>query len=624
MLTEDTLCTICAAAQRDAALLCVVESPADVVAIESSGSYRGRYFVLMGHLSPLDGIGPEQLGVRELEAILSEGTVRELILATNSTVEGEATAHFLCGARGAARRAREPHRPRRAGRRRARVRRRRHPRPRARGPAVTLARPARRASRKRRRARREPERSPVTSTQEADSPARAPRELLPWLIAVAFFMQALDTTILNTAVPSIARALAVAPLSMKSVLSSYSLALAVFIPVSGWMASRFGTRRVFGGAIALFALGSLLCGLARDLHWLVAFRVLQGCGGAMMVPVGRLTLVRSFPKSELVRAMSFVAIPGLIGPMLGPLAGGLITHYLHWSVVFFVNVPIALLGLYLVYRFLPEYRDAHTPPLDLAGLVLFSSGIALLSYVLEVFGEHRLGATAVAALLALAVLLLLLYARRAARTPHPLLRLALFRVRTFRAAVSGSFFTRVAIGGVPFLIPLLYQVGLGYTPVQSGLLMMPQALAAISLKFLTPRILARHGYRTVLVANTLLLGVLIALFATIGAGTPGLDHRAAGFRLRFRAVVAVHQHEHARVRRRRRRGRRARQHRREYGAAVVDEFRRRDLLAGGGRVRPGARAHGRRDHGARGARGVPAARACDRTLHGGLQGPAPG
>src|SRR5262249_39217090 len=189
-----------------------------------------------------------------------------------------------------------------------------------------------------------------------------------------------------------ARALQVAPLSMKSVLASYTLSLAVFIPVSGWMANRFGTRRVFAGAIGLFALGSLLCGLSRNIHWLVAFRVLQGCGGAMMVPVGRLTLVRALPKSQLLRAMSFVAVPALVGPMLGPVAGGLITHYFHWSVIFFINVPIGLVGLYLVYRNLPDYREEQTSPLDLPGLVLFSSGFTLLSYVLEVFGEHRLSA----------------------------------------------------------------------------------------------------------------------------------------------------------------------------------------------------------------------------------------
>jgi EmrB/QacA subfamily drug resistance transporter len=358
------------------------------------------------------------------------------------------------------------------------------------------------------------------SRAEAEPAPAASARLLPWLVAVAFFMQSLDTTILNTAVPSIARALEVAPLSMKAVLSSYTLSLAVFIPVSGWMANRFGTRRVFAGAIALFALGSLLCGFARNIHLLVAFRVLQGCGGAMLVPVGRLTLVRAFAKSELIRAMSFVAIPALIGPMIGPFVGGLITAYFHWSVIFFLNVPIGLAGLYLVYRYLPDFREPHTARLDIAGLLLFSSGIALLSYVLEVFGEHRLGALAILGMLLLSVLLLSGYGLHAARAAHPLLRLSLFQLRTFRAAVSGSFFTRIAIGGIPFLFPLLYQVGLGYDPVQSGLLMMPQAIAAMSLKLTMPSILARFGYRTVLVSNTAILGVLIVLFATIGVVTP--------------------------------------------------------------------------------------------------------
>src|SRR3984885_11090264 len=217
------------------------------------------------------------------------------------------------------------------------------------------------------------------------------KRILPWLVAVAFFMESLDTTILNTAVPAIAAALKVAPLSMKAVLSSYTLSLAVFIPISGWMADRFGTRRVFASAIGLFTLGSLLCGISNNIHVLVADRVLQGCGGAMMVPVGRLTLVRTFAKSELIRAMSFVAIPGLVGPMLGPIAGGLIVGYFHWRVIFFVNIPMGLFGLYMVYRYLPDFHAAHTPRLDIVGLILFSCGIALLSYVLEVFGEHTLG-----------------------------------------------------------------------------------------------------------------------------------------------------------------------------------------------------------------------------------------
>jgi EmrB/QacA subfamily drug resistance transporter len=350
--------------------------------------------------------------------------------------------------------------------------------------------------------------------------ADSSRQLLPWLIAVAFFMESLDTTILNTAVPTIAAALHVAPLSMKSVLASYTLSLAVFIPVSGWMADRFGTRRVFSSAIGIFTLGSFLCGISSNIHLLVACRILQGCGGAMMVPVGRLTMVRTFPKSELIRAMSFVAIPGLVGPMLGPIAGGLIVGYLHWRLIFFVNIPIGLIGLYMVYRHLPDYREEHTDPLDVAGLILFGSGVALLSYVLEVFGEHTLSTREILGFLALSIALLAGYGLHATRTPHPMLRLALFRIRTFRAAVSGSFLTRLGIGGIPFLFPLLYQVGLGFTPIQSGLLMMPQAIAAMSLKLTMPRILARFGYRAVLVSNTLFIGGMILVFATIGKGTP--------------------------------------------------------------------------------------------------------
>src|SRR3954471_1283435 len=230
--------------------------------------------------------------------------------------------------------------------------------------------------------------SPEVSTT---SPATGTtKRLLPWLVAVAFFMQSLDTTILNTAVPAIAQVMQVTPLDMKSVLASYTLSLAVFIPISGWMADRFGTRRVFASAIGLFSFGSLLCGMAVDINMLVACRVLQGMGGAMMVPVGRMTMVRTFPKSELIQAMSFVSIPSLVGPMLGPVIGGLIVHYLHWSVVFFVNIPVGLVGLFLVWRFLPDYRAERTHPLDILGLILFGSGIALLSYVLEVFGETSL------------------------------------------------------------------------------------------------------------------------------------------------------------------------------------------------------------------------------------------
>ncbi len=237
------------------------------------------------------------------------------------------------------------------------------------------------------------------------------KKLLPWLVAIAVFMEALDTTILNTAVPAIAEALKVAPLSMKAVLSSYTLSLAVFIPVSGWMADRYGTRRVFSAAIGIFTIGSVLCGISNSIHMLVICRILQGCGGAMMVPVGRLTMVRTFAKSELIRAMSFVAVPALVGPMLGPVAGGLIVGFLHWRMIFFINLPIGLLGLYFIYRHLPDYREERIEQLDVIGLILFGSGVALLSYVLEVFGEHTLSGREILGLLRLSVFLLGVYGR---------------------------------------------------------------------------------------------------------------------------------------------------------------------------------------------------------------------
>jgi len=357
----------------------------------------------------------------------------------------------------------------------------------------------------------------------------ATQRILPWLVAVAFFMESLDTTILNTAVPTIAHALDIGALSMKAALTSYTLSLAIFIPISGWIADRYGTRRVFFSAITIFAVGSLSCGLSVNMPMLVAARVLQGCGGALMMPVGRITMVRTFPKSELVRAMSFVAIPGLIGPLVGPLAGGLIVGYLHWRMIFFVNLPIAAAGMYFVLKYMPDYRAARREPLDFIGLVLFGAGVALLSYVLEIFGEHSLSLRAMAFLLALSLLLLLAYARHAFGAPHPLLRLTLFRIRTFRSAVVGSFVTRLGVGGMPFLLPLLYQIGLGFSPVQSGLMIMPQPLAAMSLKMLMPSILTKFGYRRVLMANTLAIGALILAFMAVGPATPVIAIVALAF-----------------------------------------------------------------------------------------------
>ncbi|MEO5671599.1 MAG: DHA2 family efflux MFS transporter permease subunit [Ramlibacter sp.] len=353
----------------------------------------------------------------------------------------------------------------------------------------------------------------------ARDPADAKR-YLPWVVAIVLFMETLDTTIVNTAIPSMAASLQVEPLSLKAVVASYILSLAVCIPISGWMADRFGTRRVFFTAVSVFTAASLLCGLSLDPPMLVAARLLQGVGAAMMMPVGRITIIRTFSKAELLGAMNFVVIPALVGPLLGPTLGGLIVHVSSWRFIFLVNLPVGLIALAMIWRYLPDYRAETPRPLDVVGFVLFGSGVALLSWLLEIFGEHRLDATSASVLLLIALGLLAGYVVHASRTAYPLLRLQLFRVRTFRVSVAGGFITRIGMGGMPFLLPLLYQLGLGLPAWQSGLLMMPSAAAAITMKFATKPILGGLGYRRVLTINTVMIGVAIGTFSLVGPGTP--------------------------------------------------------------------------------------------------------
>jgi len=350
--------------------------------------------------------------------------------------------------------------------------------------------------------------------------SNAAKSYLPWVVATTLFMEQLDSTIVNTAIPSMAASLHVTPLSLKAVVTSYILSLAVCIPISGWMADRFGTRRVFMTAIAVFTVSSVLCGLSMNSPMLVAARLLQGMGAAMMMPVGRLTIVRTFPKNELLAAMNFVIIPALIGPLLGPTVGGLIVHWLSWREIFFINVPVGLVAIFLAHNYMPDYQGENPRPLDIIGLVLFGSGIALLSWLLEIFGEHKLDVTSTTVLFLLSCSLLAAYAWHARDAQFPLLRLALFKVRTFRVSVSGGFITRIGVGGLPFLLPLLYQLGLGLPAWESGLLMMPSAAAAMGMKFISARVLGRFGYRQVLIVNTLLIGVTISLYTFVQQGTP--------------------------------------------------------------------------------------------------------
>ncbi len=359
------------------------------------------------------------------------------------------------------------------------------------------------------------------------------KRFLPWVVAAALFMEQLDSTIVNTAVPSMADSLHVTPLSLKTVAASYILSLALCIPVSGWMADRYGTRRVFALAIAVFTISSVFCGVASNTTQMVAARILQGMGGAMMMPVGRLAVIRAFPKAELLQAMNFVIIPALIGPLLGPTVGGLIVHWLSWREIFFVNVPVGVIALWLTYRHMPDYYGDAVRPLDWQGFFLFGAGTALISWLLEIFGEHEIRIEVEATLFFVALVLLAGYWRHASRARYPLLQLALFKVRTFRVSVVGGFITRLGVGGLPFLTPLLFQVGLDLPAWQSGLLMMPTAAAAIVMKAISRRVLARFGYRKVLIVNTLMTGITICLYALVEAHTPTESIVAIGLALGF-------------------------------------------------------------------------------------------
>jgi EmrB/QacA subfamily drug resistance transporter len=346
------------------------------------------------------------------------------------------------------------------------------------------------------------------------------KRYLPWVVATALFMEQLDSTIVNTGIPAIAASLGTTPLSLKAVVTSYILSLAVCIPISGWLAERFGSRRVFLSAVVLFIVSSALCGLAVNAPMLVSARVPQGIAAAMMMPVGRMAIVRTFPRADLLRAMNFVIIPALLGPLLGPTVGGLIVHWLSWRDIFFVNVPVGLAALWFGHRHMPDYRSETPRPLDVRGLLLFASGAALLSWLLEIFGEHHLQAAQIVPPLLLSLGLLGAYGWHARRVPFPLLQLSLFAARTFRVSVFGGFVTRLGVGGMPFLLPLLFQLGLGLPAWQSGLLMMPTAAAAMGMKVISAAMLRRFGFRQVLVVNTLLVACTIASYSLVGPATP--------------------------------------------------------------------------------------------------------
>jgi len=346
--------------------------------------------------------------------------------------------------------------------------------------------------------------------------------LIPLIVACALFMENMDSTVIATSLPAIAVDIGESPLALKLALTSYLVGLAVFIPISGWVADRFGSRTVFASAIVVFVAGSLLCAVSGTLAAFVAARFVQGAGGAMMVPVGRLVLLRAVPKSELVAALNYLTIPALLGPVTGPALGGAITLYFHWRWIFFINVPIGVLGLYLVLRHIPDVKEAELPALDLSGFILSGVGLSALMLGLSALGGHLMPGAVTAACIIAGALTLAGYAWHARRTPHPVIDLSLLRLPTFHnGVIAGSLF-RVGVGATPFLLPLLLQLGFGMDPLQSGLLTCATAIGAMFMKTLTAIILRRFGFRRVLTANALVASAAVGTFAFFTAQTPHL------------------------------------------------------------------------------------------------------
>jgi EmrB/QacA subfamily drug resistance transporter len=351
---------------------------------------------------------------------------------------------------------------------------------------------------------------------------RSNQLIISLIVACAMFMQSLDSTIIATALPAIGDALGENPLRLNVAITCYLLSLAVFIPISGWTADRFGARRVFSAAIVVFTLGSIGCGLANSLPMLVLARIVQGMGGAMMVPVGRLVLLRTVPKSELVRAMSYVSVPALIGPVIGPPLGGLIVTYGSWRWIFFINIPIGALGVLLVNLFIENMRDATRRPFDLPGFALTGVGLASLAFGFETMGRGALPAVANVGLLAVGALCLILYVRHARRVEHPIIDLALMRIPTYAMATTGGFLFRMGLGALPFLMPLMLQVGFGLDALSSGLITFASAAGAMSNKAVVAPIIRAFGFRTVLIANTVISSAFLFGYSFFQPTTPHL------------------------------------------------------------------------------------------------------
>ncbi|MEO6748440.1 MAG: MFS transporter [Casimicrobiaceae bacterium] len=346
--------------------------------------------------------------------------------------------------------------------------------------------------------------------------------LIPLIVACALFMENMDSTVITTSLPAIAADVGQPPLALKLALTSYLVSLAVFIPISGWVADRHGSRTVFGGAIVVFMGASILCAFATTLPQFVAFRFIQGIGGAMMVPVGRLVLMRAIPKNEYVAALNYLTIPALLGPVIGPALGGAITLYLHWRWIFIINVPISILGLVLVRRHIPNVREENNPRFDMRGFLLSGFGLSSLMLGLSALGGHLMTQQTAETCMAAGVVSLALYAWHATRTRHPVIDLRLFRLSTFRNSVAVGSLFRIGLGATPFLMPLLLQVGFGVDPLTSGLVTCATAVGAMFMKTLSVKVLRRWGFRAVLSVNGAIASIMVAGFGLFTANTSHL------------------------------------------------------------------------------------------------------
>jgi EmrB/QacA subfamily drug resistance transporter len=341
-------------------------------------------------------------------------------------------------------------------------------------------------------------------------------------VAAALFMENLDSTVIATALPAIARSLHEDPLHLSLAISAYLLSLSVFIPVSGWMADRYGARRVFRNAIVVFVLGSMACAAAQDIGELVLARAAQGIGGAMMVPVGRLVLLRQVPKSELVAAMAYLTVPALLAPVLGPPVGGLIVTYASWRWIFLINVPIGVLGYALVSRYIHDSAGTSSQSFDLAGWMLVGGGLAGLVLGFENLGKHVLPAEIPPFIIALGALLLAFYVRHARSDRAPILSLELLRLPSFRASVGGGSLFRIGVGAFSLLMPMMLQLGFGMSALDSGLTTFAGAVGALAMKTMAQRLTRRFGFRRLLLWNTLVCSAFLGASGLFDAGTPRL------------------------------------------------------------------------------------------------------